>query len=165
MANFQFSVFYTNVKINGVNIGNSAHFGAALSTKERKDYEDVLRQGKNALGTKQSVLIVHDPCLPQKSSLRTGVGNLSSDISSQFFDFMKSYIGIDTVEVLPQGEMHPYHKGFYCPYGGSSMSLGEHLINLELLCQDDFGKILTMTDVKKVSEEKQFPKRLVRGKF
>ncbi len=146
-------MFYTSVKIGGINIKNSPNFCAALSTKERKDYEDVLGRGKKALGTKQSALIVNDPCLPQKSSLRTGVGNLSSDISLRFFDFMKSYIGIDTVEVLPQGEMLPRHKGYYCPYGGSSMSLGEHLINLELLTGEDFGKILTVQDIKKAADE------------
>ncbi len=151
-------MFCTNVKIGSVNIKNRVYFGAALNTKERKDYEDVLCQGKKVLGVKQSALIVNDPCLPQKSSLRTGVGNLSSDISSQFFDFMKSYIGIDTVEVLPQGEMHPpRHEGFYCPYGGSAMSLGEHLINLELLTGEDFGSILTTEDIKKVAEANKSP--------
>jgi len=126
---------------------NNITFGRNLKEDEFTDYSETLKEGRKLTGqTGASVLIVPDTCLPQSTEKNTGVGNISSEDAQKFFSDMKLYLGIDTIETLPQGEYNP-HKNFYCAYTGTSLSLGKYQINPELLTSDNFGNILTKEEI------------------
>lgn len=126
-------------------------FGRALTSDEKINFLKVAQEGKEKAGnTGKSVLIVHDPCLPQSSATNTGVGNLGSKKADEFFDFMKSYTAINAVEVLPQGEILPKGTPFFCPYDGSALSLGSNQIDLEKLTTEEFGEILKQEELTSV---------------
>ncbi len=121
-------------------------FGRALNSKELRQFSDVRERAKKAAGqTGKSIFIVHDTCLPQSACKNTGVSSLSSQDTLDFLAYMKPYLGFNTLEILPAGELKN-ENGFYCAYAGSSLSLGNHLINPELLTKKDFGEILTQEE-------------------
>ncbi len=152
--------------VDRVSNNKTISFGRALNQKEKLDYIQTLQEAKQKLGADgKSVLIVHDACLPQSELANTGVGNLSSKESLNYFDMMKNYLGINHVETLPPGEMFRTRNGFYCPYSGSSMSLGSHQINLELLTQPEFANILTAEEFKKVVNANDSPTRETLANF
>ena len=137
------------MKINSLN--STVSFKRALTKDELDEYRNVLHQAKgNVGGDGKSILIVHDTCLPQDEQTDTGIGHLTSDTSGKFFDFAKNYWGINTIEVLPPGEIQlKGDKKFYNTYNGSALSLGTQNINLELLVKDsllsvqDFNKVVS----------------------
>jgi len=136
------------MKVSAIN--SRINFGRALNSEEMKEFCSVRDEAKNLAGqTGKSIFIVHDACLPQTASLNTGVSNLSYKNSQEFFAYMKSYLGFNTVEILPQGEVFS-NKGFYCAYSGSALSLGIHQINPELLTHEEFGNLLTADEVNKI---------------
>ena len=124
------------MKINSLN--STVSFKRALTKEELTDYGRVLQQARGSVGGEgKSILIVHDTCLPQNEETDTGIGHLTSDTSGKFFDFVKSYWGINTIEVLPPGEIQlKGNKSFYNTYNGSALSLGSQNINLELLVKE-----------------------------
>ena len=122
---------------------NTTSFGRKLTAPELQEYSETLTQAKQVVGqTGNSVLIIHDACLPQSAARNTGVANLAGTDSTKFFEFAKNYLGINAIEVLPQGQVFS-HDGSYCAYSGSSISLGNHQINLELLQTPEYEKLLT----------------------
>jgi len=127
-----------------VGFNNRVSFGSALTKEQRVEFVKTLQQAKEVSGANgHSLLIVHDACLPQNAANNTGVGNLSSEESDKFFSFMKDYMGFNGTKLLPQGEHNEVNGGFYCSYGGSTLSLGTHQVNLDLLTKPEFGNILT----------------------
>jgi len=121
-------------------------FCRALNSKELRQFSDVRERAKKAAGqTGKSIFIVHDTCLPQSACKNTGVSSLSSQDTLDFLAYMKPYLGFNTLEILPAGELKN-ENGFYCAYAGSSLSLGNHQINPELLTKKDFGEILTQEE-------------------
>lgn len=126
---------------------SNVNFGRNLREEEIADYSKTLRQGKSLVGqTGNHILIVPDTCLPQSLHSNTGVGNISSKDAQEFFKYMKLYLGIDTIETLPQGEYYPY-KNLYCAYTGTALSLGKYQINPELLATNEFENLLTREEV------------------
>ena len=127
-------------------------FGRALTSKELVEYRATINEAKKKIKNDgKSILIVHDACLPQSADKNTGVGNLSSKQSLEFFEFMRDYLNINAVEVLPAGEMKPIKDGkFYCSYASSAFSLSPHHINLDLLVTPEYGRLITQDDIKKV---------------
>jgi len=140
-----------------VDFKNNVSFGRLLTKPEEVQYGSVLKQAQEVLGLDggRSVLIVHEPCLPQGAS-NTGVGVLGSDKSLDFLEFMKKYLGINSVEILPSGDYKKFNlvnMNFNPnPYCASSFGLGEQVINLDLLASDDFSSIISKDDVKKVAK-------------
>ncbi len=130
---------------------NSAFsFGRKLRSDEKADFMHTLSEGKKVVGQDgKSIFIVHDACLPQYNSTNTGVGNLASKEADDFFDFVKTYMGINSVEVLPQTELK-FRNGYACSYSASSLSLSPHLIDLELLTTSEFQSILTPYEYRNV---------------
>lgn len=114
---------------------NRLAFQRQLDPAEEKELRQATAEAKQLLGNVgNSVLVVSDQVLPQDKGANTGVGNLLSQTSQEFFDFAKTYFGINTVEVLPQGEFSKKHRsGLVCNYGYSSLGLNESLIDLETL--------------------------------
>ena len=118
----------------------SLTFGRALTSSEKKDFINITKEAKELLGnTGDSILIIPDTSLPSDSSKDIGMGSINTQASDKFFGFMKDYIGINAIKVLPQGEYGRIHN---LPYSGSALSLGVQLIDLEKLTQDKYGKIL-----------------------
>ena len=139
------------MRINSYNT-KGISFKRALTPAEKSEYSSVLSEAREVInGGGKSVLIVHDSCLPQAYTSDTGVGHLCSKTSSDFFDFAKNYMGINTVEVLPPGEIQLKHAaGFYNNYNGSALSLGTQQIDLELLTEPRFNSILSKEDFQEV---------------
>ena len=141
------------VGLSNKNLGKrSPSFGRALTQDEMNEYKKTLEHAKKKIGNDgRSIFIVHDACLPQDADKNTGVANLSSKKSLQFFDFMKDYLGIKEIEVLPLGEVSPYQDGkFFCAYNSSAFSLSPHQINLELLTTPQYSSLLTKSDIDNV---------------
>jgi len=103
---------------------------------------------KKILGNKKVILIVPEQSLPMDISKPSGVGQLNSKSTRDFIDFMKTYTGITTLKVLPQGELFPTKSGLYCNYSSSSMTIGSHSINLEELTTAEMGEILSKDTLK-----------------
>lgn len=136
------------MQINGVH--GTVSFKRRLNKEEISDYTKTLQTAKQKAGQSgMSILIVHDPCLPQSPKSNTGAGNLSSQDALKFFETMKNYLGINTIEILPQGPIKS-KKGFYCAYVSSALSLGNHVINPELLLTKDFNNLITKKELKQV---------------
>lgn len=136
--------FYIFVLV--TSIKKDISFGRALNAKELRHFCNVQEKGKQAVGqTGKSIFIVHDTCFPQSTNNNTGVSTLSSKETLDFLAYMKPYLGFNTLEVLPGGELKN-EDGFYCAYAGSSLSLGSHQINPELLTEKKFGEILTQEE-------------------
>lgn len=142
---------------------NNLKFGRALTTEERKDFIKVQEQVKKVIGNDGiNILIVQDTCLPIDESDNVGVGNLGNKKALEFFDLMKTYMGINAVKVLPQGEMLPMKKKsglFYCNYTSTALSLGIQNIDLERLTGDKYGNILSKNDLKKVVDVNNLEKQ------
>lgn len=130
-------------KISGIN------FERRLKPSEEAEYSEILNRGrdkcigKNPDG-KKSILIVPSSSLPNK----TGVGNLNSKESQKFFDFAEQYWGINEVQILPVGQYFNY-KGEYPIYSGSSMDLGNHVIDIQkYVPEEDFDEIVKSNNIK-----------------
>ncbi len=128
--------------ISGIN------FTRRLKPSEEAEYSDVLKKGRRICTGHsddiRSILIVPASSLPN----RTGVGNLNSPESQEFFDFAKKYWGINENQILPIGQYYS-HKGEYPIYSGSSMELGNHVIDIEkYVSKKDFDKIVQDNKIK-----------------
>lgn len=126
-------------------------FGRALTNDELREYNQVLKKGKEAVGqTGKSIFIMPTQSLPQKPELNTGIASISSDMAQDYIKFMHKILDFNILEDLPPGQVSPYCK-FYCSYQSSSLALGDQHINPELLTTNEFGKLLTQDDVKEIA--------------
>ena len=58
-------------------------FKRALKAEEMVEYSDTLKKARELVsGGGKSILIVHDPCLPQEAATDTGVWHLTSKTAS-----------------------------------------------------------------------------------
>lgn len=139
-------------------VQSSIAFKRALTSDELSEYKKVLSEARAVANNGgNSIFIVHDSCLPQTAATDTGVGHLTSKSSSEFFDYIKTYFGINSVEVLPQGEIQLRHTpGFYNTYNGSALSLGSQVIDPELLTTDPrYHSILSKEDFQELVNSNQ----------
>ncbi len=133
------------MKVTPVISQNNLAFRRRLTNDEETQLRKITGQAKEVLGnTGNSVLIVHDACLPQAQTRNTGVANISGKDSAQFFDFAKTYFGVNTIEVLPQGEFVRAHSnGLVSAYSYSAFGLNDSLINPEALTRPAWRNIMT----------------------
>ena len=120
-------------------------FKRRLTSNEEKEMMQITKEAKDLLGnTGNSVLILHDACLPLSEEKNVGVANLLSKDAESFFDFAKTYFGVNTIQVFPQGEFvrRKHKNGLVCPYSYSALGLNDSLIDLETLTHDSWRKIL-----------------------
>lgn len=128
------------------------NFKRRLTRAEEKELVQIDAQAKQILGnTGNSVLIVHDACLPQSIQTNTGVANILNPQSGDFFDFARTYFGVNTIELFPQGEFVKKHKsGLVCSYGYSALGLNDSLIDTESLTTSKWHKILLPEEFKEI---------------
>ncbi len=130
------------------NVSN-VNFQRRLKSNEKAEYSSVLKQGRekcigNNYNGNKFILIVPATSLPNK----TGVGNLNSKESLEFFDFAKLYWGINETQILPIGQYHS-HRGEYPIYSGTSMDLGNHVIDIQKYAnKEDFEEIVRKNNLK-----------------
>ena len=118
---------------------NNITFQRRLKNNEISDYQSTLIQAKNKAGNRgKSLLIVPSTSLPNE----TGVGSLGTEESAKFFDFAKTYWGINEIQLLPTGQYH-CHNGEYPIYSGTSMDLGEQNIDIKKYTSpEDYSKLI-----------------------
>ena len=154
-----------------ISLQNNITFQRRLKPSEEAEYSDVLKRSQ-AKGKK--ILIVPATSLPNQ----TGVGNLGSRKSLEFFDFAKKYWGINEIQILPMGQYH-IHNNEVPFYSGTSMDLGNHVINLEyytnekpisqIIDRTDFRNVITQDSpqekiLKKLYKEEKFQKEFEKFK-
>ena len=140
------------MKVSAIQKSNKLSFCRRLTADEMNEYKSTMSSAKNLVGQSgKSILLVHDVCLPQTSDINTGVGNITNRTSGEFFDFAHNYLGINTIQILPQGEI-PKRYGNFIPYCGSAFSLGNQVIAPELLCEKKFENILSKEEFNQIVE-------------
>ena len=129
-----------------VSLNTNLNFKRQLRPTEEVDFALTVSQAKQKLGnTGNSILIIPSASLPQ--NLNTGMGNLLDCEGQKFIDFAKQYWGINYIQVLPEGIYKTRNGNSYLPYSGSSLDLGQHLINLELLTKDEAGNLISKNEI------------------
>lgn len=124
-------------------INSSINFQRRLKPKEEGEYSAVLKEAKEKVGNKgKSILIVPTSSLPQEKQNNTGVGTLNTQESEKFFDFAKKYWGINEIQIQPVGQYHGWN-GKYPIYSGTSMDLGNHMIDIKSHCtKEEFEELV-----------------------
>lgn len=132
-----------------IKINSAINFQRRLKPKEEDDYSAVLKQAKEKIGnTGKSILIVPTSSLPQETTNNTGVGTLNTQESARFFDFAQKYWGINEIQIQPSGQYHN-HKGQYPIYSGTSMDLGNHMIDIKSHCtEEEFKELVNANNQK-----------------
>lgn len=126
-----------------IKINSAINFQRRLKPKEEGEYSAVLNQAKAKIGnTGKSILIVPTSSLPQEAQNNTGVGTLNQAESAKFFDFAKKYWGINEIQIQPVGQYHAW-QGQFPIYSGTSMDLGNHIIDIKSHCtEEEFKEIV-----------------------
>lgn len=126
-----------------IKINSAINFQRRLKSKEEGEYSAVLNQAKAKIGnTGKSILIVPTSSLPQNTQNNTGVGTLNQVESAKFFDFAKKYWGINEIQIQPVGQYHAW-QGQFPIYSGTSMDLGNHMIDIKSHCtEEEFKEIV-----------------------
>lgn len=126
-----------------IKINSAINFQRRLKPKEEGDYSAVLKQAKEKIGNNgKSILIVPTSSLPQEAQNNTGVGTLNQAESAKFFDFAKKYWGINEIQIQPVGQYHAW-QGQFPIYSGTSMDLGNHMIDIKSHCtEEEFKEIV-----------------------
>lgn len=123
------------MQVSRINTGLT--FGRALKNEEIADYTKTLHEGKKAVGqVGNSTFIMPSTGMPQSAAKNTGVSNLVSDESIKYLSDMKTYLGYNVVEDLPNSKFRGNH------YNGAALALGDQNINPELLTTEEYGSIL-----------------------
>ena len=133
----------------------SPTFKRRLKPSEETEYAEVLKNAKsiachNKTGKDERVLLILPASsMPQKSENNTGIGNLASEEGQKFIDFAKKYWGINEIQLLPMGQFHKStNDGSFPIYSGTSMNLGNHVINLkDFLSEENFKKVVKNNNI------------------
>lgn len=125
------------------NINNNCSFGRALTTNEKKEYQQVLTEARQALGTDKTLATVFDFSVPSTKK-DTGIGTTFSDDAQKMLGMLKTMCGVNGVQLQPQGQISNYVRS---PYSGTGFSLGEHIIDLTKLSDDKYGNLLSKEDL------------------
>ncbi len=125
------------------NVQGYASFGRALTTREKKEYEQVQNQARKELGLDKTTATIFDFSVPSDKH-DTGIGSTFSKEAQHLAGFLKSMCGINSVQLAPQGEISNY---VHSPYSGTSFSLGMHLIDLKKLNNKEYGNLLTTKEL------------------
>ena len=123
--------------INSLN--SNLAFGRALTTNEKKDFEEVSAQARQALRLDKTVATVFDFSVPTSQN-DTGIGTSFSADAQELASMLKTMCGVNSIQLGPQGEISNYVRS---PYSGTNFSLGSHLIDLTKLTDESYGSLLS----------------------
>ncbi len=123
--------------INSLNLNPS--FGRALTTNEKKDFEQVASQARQALRLDKTTATIFDFSVPTSQN-DTGIGTSFSADAQELASMLKTMCGVNSIQLGPQGEISNYVRS---PYSGTNFSLGSHLIDLTKLTEESYGKLLS----------------------
>ena len=131
---------------------NKISFGRAFSTKERMQADKVRKEALKLLGCDRVAVIIPEFALQSEAGKDIGVGQLNTPYNENFYKFLRSYTGANTIKILPHGEYAKSAIGFYSAYKTSALTLGTQMINLEELASPDMGNILSKETLKNVCD-------------
>lgn len=132
-------------------VSNNINFTRQLNKTELQEMKETSSKAFEVLGNSDGkrIFVMPDFCLPQYSQNDTGIGILSSKAAKEYLSTMDNYINYTHLEILPFGKPDGVHE-FYGSYECTVMTPGVQYINLELLKEEDYGKILTDDEYKDV---------------
>ena len=122
--------------INSLN--SNLAFGRALTTNEKKDFEQITSQARQALRLDKTTATIFDFSVPTKEH-DTGIGTSFSADAQELASMLKTMCGVNSIQLGPQGEISNYVRS---PYSGTNFSLGSHLIDLTKLKSEEYNRIL-----------------------
>lgn len=131
-------------------IGATSSFGRAFTTKEKQEWKQLEQQSRKELGLGRTTAVVFDFNIPSEQGYNTAIGTTLSEKSQGFMNFVQDMTGANAMLLGPQGQISSFN---ICPYSGTTFSLGEHLIDLKLLSQDDYENILPLERVQQYDNE------------
>lgn len=118
-------------------------FGAKLEVFKANKPE--IKEGLEALGKEEMVLIIHGGSFPSTSKTDTGFGNPNSTGAKNLIDFIS---GVFTgIQLGPNGKTKECDSS---PYMGTLFSANPLFIDLEQLTGDAWGNILPKEDFNKI---------------
>lgn len=120
------------------------NFGRAFTTQEKKAYVELLKDSKRELNIQDTSAIIFDFNVPSEQGYNTGIGTTFSESMNNFVSFLKTMLGITSVQVQPQGQIS---KGNLSPYSGTNYAYGTHIIDLKKLTTDEYANILSLPDI------------------
>ena len=115
------------------------NFGRALTTEEKKSYLSLLRDAKKELNIQDTCAIVFDFNVPSETGSNTAIGTTWSESMKKFTAFLKDMIGINSIQLQPQGKISSNNTS---PYSGTNFAFGEHIIDLGKLTTQEYGSLL-----------------------
>lgn len=121
-------------------------FGRAYTSAEYQKWQDIQKRSNELLDIKNTSAILFDFNVPSQKEFNTGVSTSLSSNAHKFVGFLHKMLGINSIINGPQGEINAFNPS---PYSGTSFSLGEHIIDLSRLTNDDYDKILSPQSLKK----------------
>lgn len=131
------------------------NFGRAFTTQEKKAYNKLLNDVKDALDIKDTTAIVFDFNVPSKKGANTAIGTTWSEEMKKFISFVKEMTGITSVQLQPQGKIE---EGNTSPYSGTTFAYGSHIIDLLKLTTAEYGSILPKESVSDLDKNYPFNK-------
>ncbi len=121
------------------------NFGRALTSDESKAYERVIKDSKKELGIQDTTAIVFDFNVPSEKGYNLGIGTTFSDSMLNFTSFVKKMIGINSIQLQPQGKISTSNKS---PYSGTNYAYGEHIIDLKKLTTEEYASLLDEAELR-----------------
>ncbi len=115
------------------------NFQRALTSKELSDYKKTIQNAKDELNIKDTTAIAFDFNYPSEKGKNTSIGTSFSNYAYDFNDFLKTMMGVNSIQLQPQGKIS---EGNTSPYSGTNFALGEHIIDLNLLTTKEYGNLL-----------------------
>ena len=124
---------------------NNQAFGRAFTTKEKQDYKKLISDARKELNIEDTSAIVFDFNVPSEKGFNPGIGTSFSDAMLEFTDFLKDMVGINSIQLGPQGKINYENTS---PYSGTNFALGEHLIDFKKLTTPEYINMLKEKDLK-----------------
>lgn len=132
----------------------SLNFGAAYSSKGIQTYIKDIDEGLKLICPEGSFTehIIPMASLPGEKGNNTGSGKPKSPAAKKYFTMIRNIFRADAIKFLPIGEAKGSLKtqNKFFPYSDSSMTIGEHIINLKELTTKKYGEILPKEDFKEL---------------
>lgn len=125
---------------------STINFKRALTTKEKQAYMQCIRSAKKELSIRDTTAIIFDYLIPSEAGKNLGIGSSLSDNAQKFANFLKELCGIDSMQLNPQGILK---DNTVSPYSSASFSIGEHIIDLFKLTEQNFRNLLKPSELKK----------------